>query len=957
MVDKEKPIGKHDELQLISDSQKKLETSPVSTTEILEEPKLLTYEEIITTYGREPFEEVGKFLSEAFEGSESFQRDRLASIVTAKGVSYRSFKDERKMAHKIAKLVEKINGKPESILGQKKFSEGRSLLVEKKIIKIIKEGEEELIVFSPELKNDSRYQIAQSVIEIFKEHRLLNESEKGNVRLSQKGEIRGALGYWALRRASIAEQILLKDEGLEVKSLKEVANIYKREKKEIAIQEIGIDLDKKESAQILYISQALFGDKDFDVALAKRVVDQISKLPKSMKPDIVVLSGLLPGRFKYRNKSRRDSLLPNFRTMNNQFAAAHVFIREISDKISPKKIIYNLGDDDQEIAFEYALERINTQVGNLKQEHIPYWKMDQMASGGMGRVLDREKKFQNNVVLPYQMLMGRRLLSAEEMREKYGILIEEYEVIKECVSSLSSGVAVKEKFYKDLINLKLLQKIINNDYTDLPVLITDDVNLRIKTRNNQLTTSVKYRLNFSPAPLYQDPSTASETFLGLLQAAGQEIPQMLVNQNQEIGVGIQVGEDKEGNPAWLTLTPGMTKINFDQKGSSLRAKNGPWRQLTTRRFYPTPAAISHEVTDDGRFLVTPHNGTLYDKMSSSSKRAVVAFNVDWQAGSVTHRPDYAIKYGDMLKDRLRDADEGHLFFGGDIGQMWNYPTFAQENARMGLVGTSRQEKFIYEGLKKQYHDFPRSVVEKLKSVDIVIGNHEWNSGYKYSGDTHAEYLRNLFQLIYSEKGLYIKDQNYPVTFHENISVEDGSNFLFWAAKKDIAGYGLKVQHMILEKGAKGGDGKAPIYAAISYAKGLGKYVGDEDAMVTGHWHVPQYLLLGDKLVLISGSLAQTSGYEYVRGHVPKPGAIFLHLGGGVPPVAEFISAKTLKNHEIKDGYYSKEGLADHGFLTDEGFDPKKHGFALGQPQSALQKALWAETFGINWDVHSRFKLK
>jgi len=150
-----------------------------------------------------------------------------------------------------------------------------------------------------------------------------------------------------------------------------------------------------------------------------------------------------------------------------------------------------------------------------------------------------------------------------------------------------------------------------------------------------------------------------------------------------------------------------------------------------------------------------------------------------------------------------------------------------------------------------------------------------------------------------------------------------------------------VRHMPLEKNGGKGGGGSPIDGAAQFLAGVEDLSSEVDALVTGHWHQKQMGVFGDKVAVTAPSLAGESGYEFVRGYRPNQGAVFLNLGGGLPPEVEFLSERTFQQHKITDGWFSDKHLRSLKFTTDHHFDPGRNGFAHREsPHNALQKVLW-----------------
>jgi hypothetical protein len=100
----------------------------------------------------------------------------------------------------------------------------------------------------------------------------------------------------------------------------------------------------------------------------------------------------------------------------------------------------------------------------------------------------------------------------------------------------------------------------------------------------------------------------------------------------------------------------------------------------------------------------------------------------------------------------------------------------------------------------------------------------------------------------------------------------------------------------------------PVYQAAVHNKGVGRDKHSVDFEMYGHWHHPQYGLFGDKLAIISGSLAGMSGYEWMRGYRPVINSVILHIGGGQPPQLEFLSQEFMENWQVEG--YTDEQLKD-----------------------------------------------
>ena len=108
-----------------------------------------------------------------------------------------------------------------------------------------------------------------------------------------------------------------------------------------------------------------------------------------------------------------------------------------------------------------------------------------------------------------------------------------------------------------------------------------------------------------------------------------------------------------------------------------------------------------------------------------------------------------------------------------------------------------------------------------------------------------------------------------------------------------------------------------------------------------HWHNPQSAVLGDKLVVVGGAMAEQSQFEDMLGYSAALAGTIVFIGDGKPPKVVSVTPEALDHHGVRNGWFTLENLAEHGFHDDAGFDVRKHGPYSPDylPKSGLQKAL------------------
>lgn len=622
------------------------------------------------------------------------------------------------------------------------------------------------------------------------------------------------------------------------------------------VVEIEIKTNKP-SAKVLYLNELLIGHKDSAIQFFARVVD---KLPEDL--DAIVLSGVLQGDFKLLQKARRKSLVPELASMDTQFHYAKQIIDKLVESGIP--VIYNLSNDDRRVAEEYTIESFRKMLDLANSvDKVNYYQIDKMKTHPKWQ---EHLNFQTAIAYPYCLRSGRRLRSAEEMKELTGEhSLEEYLMLFDVVKDLEEG---KEPNPEYTVWLEM------ENLGDTTFRIVDDANVNFKTKNGKFTSWVRHNLSFSNEPMYGNHLQTPLDIIGQRKASSQSTPEMLITQHNLEEVGIQ----KDGT--WIISCGGLLETSrfMNTKGSKADVAGDQSRRInTTRRRISSPSASIHERFDDGRHIVTILNEKLLNK-AESCPRTALPLLTDWQIGSLSARPDLLIKYLDYIQSI---NEEKILYLNGDFVQGRNYANFPNENQSLGLISMDSQVAFVRELLDKFLH------AEGVTKALVTPGNHEWNSGTeKWHGYSFTQYIMDA-----------LSAKNIPNQRSEGMMTAKGEQFKAWASIDYVGDYGVYVSHLPLMKGAKGNSGP-PIYQAATHTTGLGEAKQSVDFEMYGHWHHPQYLLFGDKLSVISGSLAGMSGYEWMRGYRPIISSVILHIGGSEAPQLEFLSQDFMENWKV-----------------------------------------------------------
>jgi hypothetical protein len=757
----------------------------------------------------------------------------------------------------------------------------------------------------------------------------IKTTQSGKIKLSKQGKQEGLpLNYAAIENADFMFDLLNEEFHTPAATLRE---LYAASNKATEIKKIEIKT-KNTSSKVLHLTELLIGNKNADINFFEEVVETIKSMPKEDQPDAIVLSGIVQGDFKFWEKPRKTTLVPELNSMDKQFKHAKEMIDKITESGIP--LIYNMSNDDRRIAREYTVEVFRKMFDMAgSQDGVAYWQMDKMEQHPAWIA---HLKFQNDVVMPYCLKSGRRLRTASEMYDESNgeVTLEEYFVLFDVYRALAASGEINP-IYRELLDIdNIILPDQPNEGQDL--IIAHDFDFKITGKNTEYSQMIRHNMNFSTQPMYAGHmKTPMDTIAQMkIEGEAEGLDALVTEHNQEM-MGVKMHD------TWVISTPGFidakrfmesTALTTDAQGDISR------RLVTTRRRMSSPAATMHEFTADKRHILTVFNKKLMDKADSLPERTVLAFASDWQNGSSTARPDYQVKYMDFLNQKIIPNNPTYLFFGGDIIHGRNYPDFPSESEITSLMSMNSQERFVQMMIERALTSLNPEDLKNLMQVGVIPGNHEWNSGTtKWHGYTFSTYLRQIFENLYRENGIDPKVKQY-----EAIMTPKGDLFKSWTAVEKIGAYGVLNQHFALEKGGKGGMSSLPVTQAHGFFNGAGDLMKNIDLSVFHHWHHPQYTQVRNKLAVVTGSLAGQSQYEFLRGYRAEIGVSLLHIGGGKPVQADFISEETLQNHTIKEGFWSDKFLKEEfGIKNHQDFDPKRHGIYMmeGYPKSALQQGI------------------
>lgn len=774
-----------------------------------------------------------------------------------------------------------------------------------------------------------------------------------------EGEEKTLLSSMVFDRISLAQQFYELAAALDDKALAEVSEVvtwetiereYKKFRERQSVNDISLATGKP-SMKMYPFTEIQLGHMDLDNGALRRRIEELKALPLDERPDQIIVSGALFGRFKHWEKDKHKMRVYEADT---QLRHAKFVLDELRSLGIP--IVYNMSDNDALIVKEYTYDAVGLMESLLKgggvvvdrstKRHLArgaaYWQFEQAQRS---KAWPQHYAFQWDVVLPYMLRSGRHLHSAEEVQELHGEEpIEEYLLLLYAYKKRKDGESLEQLAEGGDKLAKLALKVLEID--NIPfhgeeqkgkVMVTSDFVLHAKTQERTRTVEEKHSWRQSGVGMVQDPMKAARAIYDQLIADGEEVPDMVIGENEQHAVGV-LKRHNDGH-VLIATTPGLQTFNRHRSSYTRHGSDKSERMAWARGERFIAGTTSFEITDDDRYKIEFFNDKFMDIAAKTKERVIVVNISDLQLGSVTSDFDTAIKCFDYVLYHLLADPKARavLFLNGDHIQGWNYPKFPIENARMGLVGVGRQQKLLVRVLENMLSTLPRELKSRMEMVKITDGNHEWNSPGKRAeiGLSHSLPIEMAFR--HNSEGLYkteLCDYDVPVV------TKDGSRFVSSTAYENVQGYGFVVQHILQERGGKGSGGGPPVYQARELIKGCAPHMPGAHVLMGGHYHEPNYLMYDNKLGIVNGSWARISGYEWWLGYCPTMGTVAMHVGGGKPPMMEVITAETLYKYKMQ-GYYKDEPGCD----TDKGHDPHQHTFASmlmndgRDPMSGVQKKL------------------
>lgn len=714
----------------------------------------------------------------------------------------------------------------------------------------------------------------------------------------------------------------------EITSLDDVDGVYKSHDESSAVSRVEIKSDTTR-AKILPINELRIGHQDarHGLQLVRDTIELLDTLTDEERPNVILVTNLIQGDFKHLQSGRRAALAEGVNTNDQQFAVAKLLLDELRATGIP--VVLSLGRDDHRIAKDYTVDVMGELRGIAKdggkENFVPYYQLNKIEEDAQ---FQKHKKFQLEYVLPLCYALGRSLRTAAEVEVDTNGALNTSEYL-----SLYAYVKHGEPLPPELgIDPELLVGL--GEWQN-GTCVVDDVDLVVSTEESE--TEIWYRHSisgFTPETLLQNHMDSVLGALGAMGTNGVRLPDaIMTGGSQEAVYATRSG-------AGAISLPGLTNPGqaMGRKGQHTAVQGDPTRRMNLLRRRPSSPAIStYEKWDTGEIALSYVNKDLMERADSLPRMAVIEL-CDFQIGSPTARPDYQIKYLSYILELAKHMPIA-IQFAGDIIHGNIYPGFADESQAIGLIKIQSQKQMVTSMLKGAFWEVPDSLLDSVVDVLVQQGNHDeiQKKRTPNNNDTNIDYIVKDFESILDkDKPGELSRVRHNAIFRTGTGVPVPT----WMGRSEYGAYDILTAHYHVNRGMKGNSGGLPVYHPYARAVGLG-HEERANILMGAHWHNPQSAILGDKLVVVGGAMAEQSQFEDMLGYSAALAGTIVLIGGSKPPKVVSVTPEALDHHGVRHGWFTPENLAENGFHDDAGFDVQKHGPYSPDylPKSALQKAL------------------
>lgn len=693
-----------------------------------------------------------------------------------------------------------------------------------------------------------------------------------------------------LETTALENEVFVKSEEAATlpESLKEVGVALKRDiaNKTVPVIDLTEELAGKD-IKVLFVGEVLYGSQYTDQELLDWV------LGVTDKPNLIIASGLVQGRFEVKNKAKTRMLAEEggLHKIETQFHSAGLLLNWL-ERIATSKVCVIQGDDDWRLAEDYGT------LMHLAEGKNP-WKFGvnwESFSAEMKRRLEnkelrRKIRIQWEIVQAYMSRIGRSLLNKKEVNVRIGVKKSEYRLIIEIMVAKRNNFAYP-KDYEKVVNVEAL-------YGDIGKRIVTPDALRLQIAKGK-EIRVIHNAGFTDITQYQSVNQHLDAIARHLGLSRQGLPFVLADFHQEQFFM----EHLQG--MWIMNLPGMQNT-MPAAGYTLKTWNTnileskERRQSRVRKEPVSPAGTEITFCTDGRVRFRIMNRAIMqiieEQKDQKERRETCIVGTDWQFGSITEWPELVVKFLDY---GLFERKATRLWINGDFIHGSIYPQHGAENRPTRLTTLHAQQKFGFTLIAPLILDAPA-----LEDLAAWLGNHEWNNmSAKYQGDSPLTFLETGIQGVLMEReraGTESRLQRAMTV--SRIRWQDTHNpqgdIVNWPFFADtICGFKVAIQHMWQPMG-----GKDTATDAKEWLKSMAKAARSIDLLIGGHKHSVYAAEIGGKIAVSAGAVAGQSGYELARGLMSTVMCTLIEFSNRDGITIEFVPWQFLQQYKFQSPKY------------------------------------------------------
>ena len=216
-------------------------------------------------------------------------------------------------------------------------------------------------------------------------------------------------------------------------------------------------------------------------------------------------------------------------------------------------------------------------------------------------------------------------------------------------------------------------------------------------------------------------------------------------------------------------------------------------------------------------------------------------------------------------------------------------------------------KTVNLNLPDELKPYEKSIRDKLTStinllfVDLIEGNHEYNTDWNNKGYNEIELLRQELESLKTYTG-----SDVDITLTEFLVNKNGDFVNAPYSFRTINGYNNVNGHAF--KPAGKGGGVSPTVAMAKYLDQMAGFSNRIDRANAAHYHIFETSVIDNKLLTITGGGAGQSGFEQNLGYASTPCYVLDRYLPDGRIVIETIGPKFLDEYKIQNPYIKEKGL-------------------------------------------------